>query len=82
MDKQETIEEITAFISAKLTKLRKEKGYSSHETFAYDFNFSRMQYWRIESGKTYITLSTLVKLLTIHNISVKDFFADFDMVQQ
>lgn len=78
MENQEAIEQVMKFVSQKLTRLRREKGYTSHETFANDNDFARMQYWRIEKGKTNLTMTTLVRLLNIHQISIKDFFADFD----
>jgi transcriptional regulator with XRE-family HTH domain len=59
----------------RLTQLRKAKGYTSYETFAYDYEIPRMQYWRIEKGKANITLKSLMKLLFIHKVSVEDFFA-------
>jgi transcriptional regulator with XRE-family HTH domain len=61
-------------IGEKLAELRKKKGYTSHETFAYDFELSRVQYWRIEKGKSNITLKSLCTLLEIHGIDLKDFF--------
>lgn len=78
MEEKETIDKITTFISQKIIRLRKQKGYSSHETFAYDYNFSRMQYWRLEKGKTTPTLTTLIRILAIHNLSIKEFFEDFE----
>lgn len=79
MMQEQPIEEIMQVISAKLMELRKQKGYSSHENFAIDNDIARMQYWRIEKGKTNITLKTLVKLLAIHEISLSDFFADIKL---
>lgn len=61
-------------IGERLADLRKKKGYTSHETFAYDFDLSRVQYWRIEKGKTNITLKSLYSLLEIHAIEPRDFF--------
>ena len=61
-------------IGAKLTELRKEKGYSSHEDFAYDYDIPRVQYWRIEKGKTNVTIKSLCRLLSIHKITIEDFF--------
>lgn len=61
-------------IGEKLAELRKKKGYASHETFAYDHDLSRVQYWRIERGKSNITLRTLCNLLEIHGTELKDFF--------
>lgn len=61
-------------IGTKLTDLRKEKGYSSHEDFAYDYEIPRVQYWRIEKGKTNLTIKSLCRLLTIHKLTVDEFF--------
>ena len=61
-------------IGAKLTDLRKQKGYSSHEDFAYDFDLPRVQYWRMEKGKTNLTIKSLCRILTIHKISLEEFF--------
>lgn len=61
-------------IGNKLRKLRIKKGYKSHEIFAYDNEISRVHYWRIEKGVTNITIKSLLKVLSIHNITLKDFF--------
>jgi transcriptional regulator with XRE-family HTH domain len=61
-------------IGAKLAELRKKKGYTSHESFAYDHDIPRMHYWRIENGKTNLTIRSLLKILAIHNMSLKEFF--------
>nr|WP_262899640.1 helix-turn-helix transcriptional regulator [Chryseosolibacter histidini] len=57
-----------------MTDLRKQKGYSSHEDFAYDYEIPRVQYWRIEKGKTNLTIKSLCRLLTIHKLTVEEFF--------
>jgi len=62
-------------ISQKLKEIRLSKGYSSYETFAFENDLNRVQYWRIESGQN-ITLKTLIKVLNIHNISLEEFFKD------
>jgi transcriptional regulator with XRE-family HTH domain len=72
--KEENLASILQRIGWKLTELRKKKGYKSHETFSYDFNIPRMQYWRMENGKTNLTIKSLLKILTIHKMSVEDFF--------
>ena len=64
-------------IAEKLKELRIEKGYSSHENFAWDHEVNRVQYWRIEKGAN-ITIKTLLTLLDIHKISLADFFGDFE----
>ena len=71
--KEEALNNTLTRIGSKLTYLRKKKGYSSHEDFAYDFDLPRVQYWRIEKGKANITIKSLCKLLTIHNLSVEEF---------
>lgn len=60
-------------ISKKLKEIRLSRGYTSYETFAFDNNLNRVQYWRIESGGN-ITLKTLLRVLDIHKISLEDFF--------
>jgi len=67
-------EDILIKIGERLRELRKAKGYSSYEDFAFDNDIPRMQYWRLEKGKTNLTIKTLEKILKIHNISFKDFF--------
>ncbi len=39
-------------IGERLQKLRVKNGYGSYEDFAVKNDLSRMQYWRIEKGKT------------------------------
>jgi len=60
-------------VAQKIKQLRKESGYTSYETFAYDKNLNKVQYWRIEKGQN-ITLKTLIKILDIHKISMEEFF--------
>lgn len=55
-------------------ELRKKKGYTSHEDFAFDHDIPRVQYWRIEKGKTNLTLKSLIRLLSIHKLTVEEFF--------
>ena len=61
-------------IGNKLIELRKKKGYSSHEDFAYDYDLPRVQYWRIEKGKANLTIKSLYRLLAIHKLSIEEFF--------
>lgn len=64
-------------IADKIKELRFQKGYSSHENFAWDNDISRAQYWRIEKGSN-ITMKTLLSILDIHKISLSEFFRDMD----
>lgn len=70
---EKDIEIKTNQIAEKIKELRIEKGFTSHETFAYEYEFNRVQYWRIEKGQN-ITLKTLLKILAIHNLSLEEFF--------
>ncbi len=64
-------------IADKIKALRIQKGYTSHENFAWDNNINRVQYWRIEKGSN-ITIKTLLVILDIHQISLSEFFKDMD----
>ena len=75
MKEEEAVQQLQERIGQKLTQLRKDKGYTSHEDFAYDHDIPRGQYWRVEKGKTNLTLKSLVKLLTIHKMTVEEFFS-------
>jgi len=70
----ENNDDILIKIGARLRKLRKERGYSSYETFAFDHDLPRMHYWRIEKGKANVTIKTLERILKIHEMSFHDFF--------
>lgn len=69
------IEEFCIKVGDKIKALRKAKGYKSYESFAFDFEIDRHQYWRIEKGQN-ITIKTLLKITAIHDISLSDFFKD------
>ena len=72
--KEEALKNTLVRIGARLTVLRKTKGYSSHEDFAYDHDLPRVQYWRIEKGRANITIKSLCRLLAIHDLSLEEFF--------
>ncbi len=61
-------------IGKQIKQLRIEKGYSSAEIFAYENNLNRISYWRMEKG-TNITITSLLKILDIHKITLSDFFS-------
>ena len=63
-------------VSKRFKELRIQAGYSSQETFAYDKELNRVQYWRVEKGSN-ITLTTFFKLLDVHKLTPKEFFKDF-----
>jgi transcriptional regulator with XRE-family HTH domain len=67
-------DDILIKIGNRLRDLRKAKGYTSYENFAFDHDIPRMQYWRLEKGKSNVTIRSLEKILKIHNLSFKEFF--------
>lgn len=71
---EEVLSNLLKRVGRKLKELRKKKGYTSHEDFAFDHDIPRVQYWRLEKGQTNLTMKSLVKLLAIHKLSVEEFF--------
>ena len=65
--------EIIVSIGKKIKYLRIKAGYKSYEVFAWENNLSRIQYWKMEKG-TNCTLKSLHKVLSIHNLTYKEFF--------
>ncbi|WP_128330121.1 helix-turn-helix domain-containing protein [Apibacter sp. HY039] len=74
-DSEEKRKSTISKIGEKLKQLRKEKGFSSYETFANEYELNRVQYWRIEKGQN-ITIKTLLVILSIHEITLEKFFKD------
>lgn len=62
-------------LGKRIKELRKEKGYSNYEFFAYENKIGRSQYGRYEKGVD-MQFSTILKLIQMHGISVKDFFGE------
>lgn len=76
MEKQDKeLDKTILQIAEKIKTLRKEKGFTSYETFAFEHEINRVQYFRIEKGQN-ITLKTLIKVLAIHNLTLQEFFND------
>jgi transcriptional regulator with XRE-family HTH domain len=63
-------------VAQKIKQLRKDRGYTSFQDFAFDNDINRVQYWRVEKGHN-ITLKTFFKILQIHNLTPEEFFKDF-----
>ncbi len=64
-------------IANHIKKMRIEKGYGSHEFFAWENNIPRVQYWRMEKG-TNFTIRTFLRVLDAHKITMKEFFENID----
>src|SRR5690349_15822071 len=71
-----SVTSILEVIGKKLMELRIRKGYTSHVTFAEDFDLPRVQYWRMEKGKANFTLKSLQRVLAVHDVTIEQLFAD------
>ncbi|MBT1712390.1 helix-turn-helix domain-containing protein [Fulvivirgaceae bacterium PWU5] len=70
LSEEHILEDFKTSVGSVIIRLRKTKGYSSHESFAQEYDLPRMQYWRVERGKTNLTVRTLAKLLHIHQLTM------------
>lgn len=64
-------------IGKKLRAIRKSQGYKNYEAFAAQFNYNKVTINRIENGEDF-RISTLIKLLNTFDLSLSEFFEDFD----
>jgi len=74
MKSQKAFSKILTNVGASLAELREKKGYSTIKEFTRQYDLPEIQYWRIEKGKTNLTLKSLVRILAIHKVSLQDFF--------
>ncbi|HEY9084197.1 MAG TPA: helix-turn-helix transcriptional regulator [Vicingaceae bacterium] len=61
-------------IGRRLKELRKSKGYSSQETFAYDAEIPRALYGKYEKGAN-LTIASLFRIIKFHGLTFEDFFS-------
>ena len=59
----------------RIRQIRKAKGYSNYEKFAYQHDFNRSSYGRFESGED-IRFSSLLKVLDAFDMDIQEFFAE------
>lgn len=60
-------------IAERLREVRKEKGHSSYEYFAYDHDLNKATVGKAETKGT-VQLATLLKILEILQVSPEEFF--------
>lgn len=75
MDDELQVTDMLEKLSNRLKELRKAQGYTNYEQFAFDHGLPRAQYGRYEKGQD-LRFSSLVKVLTALDVSLKDFFAE------
>ena len=61
-------------IGRRIKELRKTKGYSSQETFAYDAEIPRALYGKYEKGSN-LTVASLYRIIKFHGITFEEFFS-------
>jgi transcriptional regulator with XRE-family HTH domain len=62
-------------IAARLKVLRKKKGYTNMDIFAYEHGFGRAQYGRYENGQD-LRFTTIVRLANCFEMDLKEFFSE------
>lgn len=65
-------------LGERIRELRKKKGYSNYEHFAYENGISRTQYGKYEKGEN-MKFLTFLKILKGLNVTIEDFFTGLDI---
>ncbi len=61
-------------IGKRLKELRITAGYKSYVAWADEHSIERKQLWKLENGKNDFKLSSLVRIIQIHNLTLEEFF--------
>ena len=62
-------------LGRRIKSIRKKKGYTNYEHFAYQHGFNRVQYGRYENGAN-ISFKTLVRLVAEFDMTLEEFFSE------
>lgn len=62
-------------LAARIRAIRTQKGYASHEIFAYERNLPRAQYGRYERGEN-MRFDSLMKVIAALDMTVEEFFSE------
>ena len=62
-------------LGARIKAMRKARGYSNYEQFAYKHEINRSQYGRYENGED-LRFSSLLKVLKALDVSLAEFFGE------
>lgn len=71
---KESFENQIVNLGNRIKELRKKKGFTNYEFFAYENKIGRSQYGQYEKGAD-MRFTSLLRLLEIHGISLKEFFS-------
>ena len=69
-------DDILKKIAERCKQLRKERNFTSGETFAYAKGLNRSQYGKYEAGSIDMQITSLEKVIKAYGISVKEFFSE------
>lgn len=62
-------------LGSKIKKIRKAKGYSNYEQFAFEHKIARAQYGRYENGAD-LRYSSLLKIIAAFDMTIEEFFRE------
>ena len=62
-------------LANRLKSLRKKKGYTNMDIFAYEHGFGRAQYGRYENGQD-LRYTTVVRLANCFDMTIEEFFSE------
>jgi len=62
-------------LAKRIRSIRKAKGYSNYEYFAYENNFPRAQFGRYEQGED-LRYTSLMKVIKAFGMTPKEFFSE------
>ena len=68
-------DELQQALGTRIKTLRKQKGYTSYESFAYEHDIHRVQWGRYEQGQD-LYVSTLARITKVLGVSLSEFFED------
>lgn len=73
--KSDRIDQQLKQLGKRIRAIRKEKGYSNYEQFAFQNDFNRSSYSRFERGED-MRMSSLLRVLDAFDISLSEFFSE------
>ena len=62
-------------LAERIRSIRIQKGYASHEIFAYEHDIPRAQYGRYERGEN-LRFDSLLKIIRAFDMTVEEFFSE------
>ena len=62
-------------LGERIRSIRKEKGFTNYEYFAYEHKFPRSQFGRYENGED-LRFSSLCKIVHAFDMTLEEFFSE------